>query len=130
MDVARPLRLLLRLNAAYSTSSGLVCLIAREWLAGLIGVPDALLVAVGLGLLAFAVSLVATAARVDLARLRAEALAASIADLGWVAGTLVVLAFGWLTPAGSWLLTGVGVPVLGLGLAQLSAARGLARTQA
>ena len=119
MSSTRPLRIALRLNAAFSTFSAAVLLFAHDALGDTMGVDPRLLTGVAIGLAAFAGHLVFTAARRDVAKLRAESLRHSMADLGWVVGSLAVIAGGWITPTGNALLAAVAVPVLALGIAQL-----------
>ena len=118
-DPHRPLRLALRANAIFSGLCALALLVAPTAIGHTIGVPDALwLIALGIGLAAFAVHLLVTAARHEVRALRREALRHSLADFAWVAGSGGVLLGGWLTPAGQVALVAVGVAVLGLGVAQ------------
>jgi hypothetical protein len=119
-DQHRTLRRALRANAAFSSSCALSLWAAPGPVGHWIGVADGhLLIGLGVGLAAFAVHLVVTAARRDEARLRREALRHSVADLAWVAGSIGVGLAGWLSPAGNGVLAGVGVVVLALGVTQL-----------
>ena len=118
MTDVTPLRLALRLNAAFSTLSALALLLGHTPLAALLGVESWILLGVGAGLAAFAAYLLITAARQDVAKLRAEALRHSLADFAWVVASIALIVSGLVTPAGSWLLAAVAVPVLALGLAQ------------
>jgi hypothetical protein len=117
-DPARLLRLALRANAAFSTTCALLFVIDGAALAPLIGVPYALLVALGLALLGFAALLTASSLRDDRARLLAEASLYCAADLAWVVGSLPILALGWLSPTGAIGLAGVSAVVLALAIAQ------------
>jgi len=124
-DPTRSLRLALRANAAFSTTSALLFVLDRTALAPVLGVPAALLVTLGVGLAAFAAMLIATSLRSDPIRLVAESRMHCAADLAWVAGSIPVVALGWLTPAGSIGLAGVSAVVLALAIAQW---RGIGRT--
>jgi hypothetical protein len=112
------LRLALRLNAGFSTLSALTLFVAHAPLGSAMGIDPRLLIAVGVGLAAFAAQLLYTAARSDLRKLRSEGLLHSCADFAWVVASLGVIAAGWLTPLGNGLLAAVAVPVLALGIAQ------------
>ena len=118
MNPSTSLRHALRLNAGFSSLSSLTLLVAHAQLGSALGIDPRLLIAVGVGLVAFAGMLLYTAARSDVHRLRAEALCHSFADFAWVAGSIVVIAGGWLTPAGTGLVAAVALPVLALGIAQ------------
>lgn len=121
------LRLALRLNAGFSIFSALTILASFGALSEVMGVPGWLLIVVALGLLGFAVQLIVTARRDDLAKLRSEALQHSIADFVWVGASAVVIALGVITPTGNQILFAVAVPVLALGIAQY---RGLPSSEA
>jgi hypothetical protein len=119
MQTTKNLRLALRLNAAFSTLSAVILLAGHTAVGEIMGVDPALLIGVGIGLGAFAGMLLFTAARQDLAKLRAEALRHSLADFAWVIASIGVIAAGVLTPAGNAMLAAVAVPVLALGIAQI-----------
>ena len=118
MESTASLRLALRLNAGFSTVSALVLFAGHTQLGAEMGVDARWLIAVAVGLAAFAAQLLYTASRSDARKLRAEALRHSLADFAWVAASLVVIAGSWLTPTGNALLIAVAVPVLALGVAQ------------
>ncbi len=84
------LRVALGGNAAFSTLTGVSMLLGAGALASPLGLPSAALAIVGVGLLPFA-GVVAWLARAPQRR-RVAVLAVSLADLGWVVGTLVLLA--------------------------------------
>ena len=126
-DPARPLRLALRANAAFSTTGALLFLLDGAALAPVIGVPHALLTVLGFGLLAFAAVLVATSRRSDTLRLASESRLHCAADVAWVVGSVPIVALGWLTPAGAIGLAGVSTVVLLLAVAQW---RGIGRVGA
>lgn len=114
----RALRLALRLNAGFSTLSALAILLMTQSLSELMGIPTELLIGVAVGLIGFAAYLVFTASRSDAEKLRRESLQHSMADFAWVAGTVVVIALGLVTPTGNAILAVVAVFVLALGIAQ------------
>jgi hypothetical protein len=118
MPATHSLRLALRLNAGFSTLSAVALIAAHGEIGEAMGVDPRLLIGVGVGLAAFAVALVYTAARSDVSKLRSEALQHSCADFAWVVASIAVIAGGWLTPLGNGMLAAVGVPVLALGIAQ------------
>jgi len=118
MNPSTSLRRALRLNAGFSSLSAVTLLVAHTQLGSAMGVDPRLLVLVGVGLLAFAGMLLYTAARSDVPKLRAEALFHSLADFAWVAGSVVVIAGGWLSTIGAGLVAAVALPVLALGIAQ------------
>lgn len=108
-------------NAGFSGLSGLVLVVAADPVSAWIGIEGATgwLRAVGVGLLLFAAGLV----RLVRGRGRpcGRVVAATTADLGWVAGSAVLLiAFpGLLSPAGERAVAAVAVVVAVLACAQL-----------
>ncbi len=115
------LRRALAANALFSTLCGALCLLAAPRLAPAMGLasPIALYV-VGASLLPFAL-LVARNARREQPILM-EALGVSLADLGWVLGSAVLLALPLareFTMLGRELIIGVALCVLACALAQL-----------
>lgn len=128
MNPTRPLRLALIGNAVFSTTCGLVMLIAPAWLGHLLGL-DAPLVyqLLGVGLVVFALDLLHQASRARMATWRA--LYASVADFLWVLGTLVgVLLFpGALSGGGLLTVWLVAAAVLLFGVLQL---RGILKVHA
>ena len=104
-------------NAAFSTLSGLVLLAAARSVERLTGLgPRWLLMAIGAGLLLFAVGLVAVAHGRPLDRRRAVVTTAM--DFGWVAGSAVLLVLGRFSSAGWWTVVLVAEIVLALALLQ------------
>lgn len=89
-------------NAAFSTGTGTVLVLAAESLAPVLGIPALALRVVGLVLLPFAFGLARNAMRERVNR--KEAWSAVILDLVWVAGSaLLVFAELWpLEVAGTW----------------------------
>jgi hypothetical protein len=102
----RMLRLALRGNAAFSTTCGLISLIAAQPLAGALGVPGAgLLHGLGAQLLVFAAFLVWLASRPQIHP--GIALGVIAADVAWVVGTIPLVASGMLTTTGVWVALGI-----------------------
>ena len=114
----RNLRRALRANAAFSSICALFFIADSGPIGAFAGVPGPLLIALGFGLLSFAVMLAVTSRRSDGERLRAEARIYCAADLAWVIGSLPVIVLGWLTPAGAMALGAVSAVVLALAIAQ------------
>ncbi len=122
---ATRLRNVLRLNAGFSTATGVVALAAGGPVADLLGIDDAWSVrSAGAMLLGFAV-VVLIVASLRTTRLDRWSLAVSLADLGWVGGTVGVIAAGWLSTGGAVTMGVVGLLVGELGVAQLRARRRL-----
>ena len=96
----RLLRLALKLDAVASGTLGGLALVAGPLLDGLLGVPTALLQAVGLFLAAYAAALWIVASRPGVSRSAAWTVVAL--NLLWAAASVAVLANGWLP------LTGLG----------------------
>ncbi|GAB2767734.1 hypothetical protein GCM10027020_20650 [Nocardioides salsibiostraticola] len=121
------LRNLLRVNAVFSTITGLVAVLAGGPVAALLGVDQVWVVrALGAGLIGFA-GVVFVVSGVRTSRLRPASLVVSFSDLGWVAATLATFALGWLSISGVTAMAVTGIVVLGLGLAQLRARAVVAR---
>ncbi len=100
----------LHANALYSTVSGATMAIGAAALDDWAGVPAWLLVALGVGLIGFAASLIVGARRpsvlVDTGR------TAVAGDIGWIVGAIVVIAAtSWLTTAGEVTLALISIPV-------------------
>jgi len=113
------LRTVLRANAGFSTVTGLAGLILGGPIAEMFGVDQVWLIRLlGAGLLFFAAG-VFMISRTDRPILDAWSAQVSIADLGWVAGTVLVVALGWLSTTGAVVMGVIAVAVLGLGLMQL-----------
>ena len=107
----------LRANAAYSIVSGSTIAIGAAALDDWTGVPAWLLVAVGVGLIGFAVALLVGAGRpsllVDVGR------TAVLGDVAWLIGVAaLVLATDWLTTGGEVTLVLISIPVAAFAAAQ------------
>ncbi len=109
----------LRLNAAFSAVTGLAAAVAGRTIASVFGIAPAWIVhGLGVGLLLFAATLL-VAARRPARALPTEAAIISAADLGWVGGTVVVVALGWLSTSGAVVMGLLGLVVLDLAVIQL-----------
>lgn len=112
------LRSVLLTNTALSVTTGLIGLAFGTPAADALGVDQVWLVRLlGAGLLGFAgvVFLVARSTQPVLQRWSRDI---SQADLGWVVGTVAVIALGWLSRDGAIIMSIIGLAVLALGLAQ------------
>lgn len=106
-------------NAVFSGSSGLALVVATDPVGTWLGVPDGrILLALGLGLLAFSAGLFLLARSPRSSR--PFVMAATVSDGAWVLGSAVLLvAFpDLLTPAGNLTVGAVAVVVAALGGAQ------------
>lgn len=122
---ATKLRNLLRLNAAFSITSGIitvaVAVAAAAAIAGLLDIDVVWLVrVVGVLVIGFG-GLVLSAATVKTPRLPAIAAMVSVADMSWVAATIAVVVAGLISTSGAILVTGVALVTLDFGLIQLRA---------
>lgn len=112
------LRSVMMANTALSVTTGLTGLLLGGPVADAFGIDQVWLIRMlGAGLMGFAgvVFLVARSAQPVLQRWSRDI---SQADLGWVAGTIVVIALGWLSTNGALIMSVLGLAVLVLGLAQ------------
>ena len=115
----RHLRTVLAVNATTSLAAGAVAVSAAPWLADELGLRyEGWTRLVGVGLVLFAIDVALVAAR-STRRLRTAALAVSLADLAWVAATVVVLGAADLTTAGRVIAAVMGIGVLDFALLQL-----------
>lgn len=113
------LRTVLSLNAVTSGVGGILGLVAAGWWSKALGIDSAFwtrLVSAGLVLFAIDVALVASRAR---ARLNLGALAVSVADVLWVAATVVVLALADLSTFGTVIAVMLGIGVADFAVLQL-----------
>ena len=112
------LRQVLRINTGLSVATGMIGLVLAGPAADVLGVEQVWLVRLlGAGLLGFA-GVVFLVARSSSPVLQRWSLEISLGDIGWAAGTVVVIALGWLSTAGALIMAVIGLGVLGLGLAQ------------
>ncbi len=123
------LRNALRGNAVFSGLSGLAMIVwavpLAEWMGGF---SPWILGVLGPGLLLFAAFLLLEARRAR--PVPASALAASIADFAWVAGSAILVAApGVLSPAGTWVVLFVALVVLLFATWQLAGLRDLTRNR-
>lgn len=106
----------LSVNAVSSGLTGVALALGGLFLDDAIGAPAIALVAVGVGLIAFAEGIIAALARPDVVRRAARWIIA--ADLGWVAASVVVIGGSSLTLLGDVLLGAVTLAVAGFAAAQ------------
>lgn len=115
----RHLRRVLRANAASSGLFGLVGLVGAGYWSDRLGLgPVALTAAIAVGLVVFALD-VWWIAGLPVARLRRWALTVSVADLAWVAASIVAVSVGALTTFGAVAALIVAVLVADFALTQL-----------
>jgi uncharacterized membrane protein len=117
-------------NALFSVSTGLLLVGPPEWTAAMLGdVIPWMLRLIGVGLLLFAAFLVWVARRPE--SRAAYALLATGADLGWVAGSavLLVLPVPIFSSTGVWIVAGVAGVVLAFALLQGAGLRALTRNR-
>lgn len=128
-DRSNLLRLALRSNAVFSTVSGIAFIAAAAPLSEWIGLGSLwILNGVGVSLIVFAVGLYVNASRPDVNVL--EAWIAVALDLGWVAGSAVVITLGFLTTSGNWAVAVVADVVLVFAIVQYFGLRQLNATAA
>lgn len=115
-----PLRRALGVNAVFSTSCGLLLLSLPAGVASFVGAgPDLLYQLIGAGLLIFALAIAFLVKQSE--PLPAAALIVSIADLGWVAGSALLLAIAstYLSAPGIAIIVFVALIVGGAACSQL-----------
>ena len=125
-DRARLLRRALRANGIFSLISGMAFLFAARPIANLIGIDYPVVIAgIGISLIFFAGALFYNAARKEVSRI--EATLAVAGDFAWVAGSVVVVALGILTPSGNWGVAAIADIVLFFAIFQFVGIRHLTR---
>jgi hypothetical protein len=98
-------------NALFSTISGLTLILAGQWVVRLLGLPEAVnLSALGISLLAFAVTLVVFARKKPIKLL--DAWIAVLLDLAWVIGSYPLLFVVPFNTSGKWTVGIVAEVVL------------------
>ncbi|MEO1055422.1 MAG: hypothetical protein AAFY28_00755 [Actinomycetota bacterium] len=113
------LRAALGANALFSAATGAAALVGASPLGRFFEVDDVLIRVIGATLVAFAGSLALIRRIANQMVLRAWALAVSIADIGWVLGTIVVIASGAVSQEGAIVLIVIAFVVAELALTQL-----------
>lgn len=115
----RPLRIALLANALFASATGATIIIAPSSVAGLLGIAyHPILTAIGVGLVVFALDLAHQATRRRILTWRAAY--ATVLDLAWVGGTVVVLVthHAAFTSTGVVVIAVVGAMVLGFAIWQ------------
>lgn len=124
----RHARRVLWANVAFTTTCAAVILVGAETIDEALGTGAPGWVRLGgLALGAFALLVAALARLAERTLLRNGLALVAAADAGWVLGTAVVLAAGWVEPASAALLAVVAASISGLAIAELSAWRRLGR---
>lgn len=124
-QAATALRNRLRLNVLFSLATGMTGLAFAGPTADLFDLDDVwLLRLLGGALLGFAFGVLAISGSTT-KTLTTWSAAISLADFGWVVGTIAVVALGWLPTAGAFVMSAVAAVVFALGVAQLAARRHL-----
>ena len=118
------LRRSLQLDGVATGLTGATLLVAAQPVSALLGIPaPGIALAVGGLLLAFGAALLWHARRVTLSR--GEALLTVVLNVGWVAGSIVVLAAGPLTLLGNLAVAVVAAAVLGFAALEVAGLRRL-----
>ncbi len=120
-SAATSLRNAFRLNGEFSGMTGLIATVAAGPVADLLGIDQVWLIrGLGISLLGFSALLFFLAGQRN-SEVRVMAAPISLADLGWVAGTVAIVALGWLSTVGAIVMGVVALVVLGFAIAQLRA---------
>jgi hypothetical protein len=102
-DRQKLLRTALLANACFSTTSGLVLVLAQRWVVRLLGLPETVnLLSLGISLLVFAVILVLFARKRPIKLL--DAWIAVILDVTWVIGSYPLLFMAPFSASGKWVV--------------------------
>ena len=118
---ATKLRNLLRINSEFSLVTGTIGLVAALPIASLFAVDQVWIIrALGAGLMGFA-AVVFLVSGTKTSTLRTWGQIISLNDLGWVLGTLAVIAVGWMSSAGVLVMGLTGLVVFVLAIAQMRA---------
>lgn len=115
---SRLLKNTLLINAVFSLTSGLACLIFADFLSPLTAIPSWILYALGVGLLIFAADVALTATRTPINPLFAKIIIG--ADIAWVVASVGVLIFfgSHLTLPGQVLIELIAIAVAVLATVQ------------
>lgn len=106
------LRLVLRVNAIFSTASGLVLILVRP-LASLMQANSRTLIFIGIGLILFALTVMHAALRKDVSR--KQVLSIVVQDWVWVVASLIVIALqAWQLSSVAYMLIGAVAVIVGL----------------
>jgi hypothetical protein len=110
-DSQELLRYALLGNASFSTITGLLIIVAHDWIGHLLGIAGRVgLVGLGIGLLVFAATLLINARRPELKL--TDAWAVVLMDLVWVAGSYILVLVAPFTAEGRWVIAVVADLVL------------------
>ncbi len=122
------LRRVLQANSAFSVISGVTVVAAAALLSRLFGVGHpAILIGVGLLLLAFAVGLFQNSRRESVNE--TEVVTAIAMDAAWVAGSIILIGLGVLSTAGNWAVAIIADVVLLFAILQAIGLRRLRRVR-
>ena len=117
------LKIVLLVNAVFSTLSGLMLILGAGALSELFGDTHPWIFrGVGIGLLLFAADIASSCLRPPVSR--GKAIYFSVGDFGWVLGSIVLLLAVPLSTIAAALVAGAALIVLALGLAQVRYIRG------
>ena len=123
------LRRVLQANSAFSVISGVTLVAAAAPLSRFFGVGHAaILIGVGLSLLAFAVGLFRNSRRESVNE--TEVVTAIAMDAAWVAGSIILIGLGVLSTAGNWAVAVVADVVLLFAILQAIGLRRVRRVRA
>lgn len=117
------LRLVLTANAATSAIGGAVAAVATDPVARLLGVDSGIgrsaTRLVGLGLIVFAAVVAYTVRAASPSALRRNTVLITGGDVSWVLATVVILATGTLSSAGTWIAVAMGIAVADFAILQM-----------
>ena len=116
------LRDLQRINAALSTTTGIVMTAASGWLSRQVDLPRPVVVVLGVGLISWSALLVVLAVQ-PLRRLIPLSTLVAVGDAAWVIGSAALIAIADPTPLGALLIAAPAVVVAGFAVAGLRLSR-------
>lgn len=111
------LRLALRLDGAVSGLAGIACLLLAGWLAGVLGAPDAAVLAVGAFLMIYGASLLVLASLDAPPRLLLWGIVGGNAL--WVLGSVALALSDWISPGTLGLVLLLGQAMIVFGFTEL-----------